>query len=205
MSYPDSLVNSLIVHLPGGGVRRVIRDDGENGVWISHPDHPNQMHKISREEFRTSWKLHKTESQQEKQDLSYTFDNAYKESNVVMNLQDTMRLPKETREPMSEINPRAEATDREAMKEAALEDEPLADVTSDGDPVGGNEEPLGAFDPLRTDDPDAAAEEVEAVADDAEDKAAAREEGVDAAAEEGLVAEPAEEAPKKGRRSKKDE
>lgn len=198
--YPDSLVNSLIAHLPGGALRRVVRDDGENGLWISHPDHPNRMYRIDRAEFRSTWRLYKTEGQQTNSDIGNSFDSR-KESKVFLNEQELLNLPKETKEPMANSEERRVPTDREALKREILGDDleggGLADVTSDGDPVGANEEPLAAFDPERTDDPEAAAEEVEQVAEDADEQANARAEGE----------QPAEEPAKRGRKrgSKSDE
>lgn len=62
---PDNLGNSLIRQKRSGALKRVIRDDGENGLWISHPADPANMHRISRDEFRQTWAVEKTAAQQE--------------------------------------------------------------------------------------------------------------------------------------------
>lgn len=79
MTMPDSLVNSLIVHKRSGMVKRVIRDDGENGLWISHPAQSSAMHKISRDEFRSIWDVQSTAAQQEGTKSVYDKGNPYRD------------------------------------------------------------------------------------------------------------------------------
>lgn len=77
MTMPDSLVNSLIVHKRSGMTKRVIRDDGENGLWISHPAQASTMHRISRDEFRAVWDVKSSSAQQEGSKSVYEQGNPY--------------------------------------------------------------------------------------------------------------------------------
>lgn len=149
---PDNLVGSLIAHKPGGAVRKVIRDDGENGLWISHPAFPAQMYKIPREEYRTDWSFYKYETQIDKSELGgFTFDDSKAfDRNVNLNHRAETTVAEEEKSDM----PR-ELTDRQAMADEILNHKP-EDVTFSGTPVAGNEEPADTFEEDRGDE-DAAA------------------------------------------------
>ena len=78
MMTPDNLVNSLIVN-KDGQVKRVIRDDGDNGLWVSHPAIPNQMERLTREAYRESWGLYQSSAVQEGSKSVYDGGNPYKD------------------------------------------------------------------------------------------------------------------------------
>jgi hypothetical protein len=169
---PDNLVNSLIRH-KDGTVKRVIRDDGENGLFIAPPNEPVMMKPISRQEFRDEWSLHQTVeaqlSEEEKRpDKDDSFRNGNEKPNVVVqgvNLTDQRTLPtvdsrfgvdetmpqRSTGElPADPFGDRAEPTSRDVPDIS----KPLTDATFSNEPVGGNEESVDALEPERV-DPDA--------------------------------------------------
>lgn len=162
---PSNLVGSLIAHKPGGAVRKVIRDDGDNGLWISHPGNPSSMYFIPREEYRNDWVFHKFEGQITREDLEgHSFDDAHslKGGEYNLNLREKTTVAEQEATPM----PREE-TDRQAMADEILNKRP-ADETLTGHPVGANEEPADTFEEDRAATEDAA-DEAEAMAEDSDD------------------------------------
>lgn len=169
---PDNLVNSLIRH-SDGTVKRVIRDDGENGLFIAPPNEPVLMNPISRQEFRDEWSLHQTVEAQlaeevQRPDKDDSFRNGNEKPRSVVkgvNLTDQRTLPtvdsrfgvdetmpqRSTGElPNDPFGDRAEATSRDVPDIS----KPLTDATFSNEPVGGNEESVDALE-LDREDPDA--------------------------------------------------
>ena len=179
---PDNLVNSLFRH-KDGTIKRVIRDDGENGVFLSPPKDPVQMKPISREEFRNEWSLHQTvEAQLSEEGERPTKDESFLDGDegsrtVVkgVNLTDQRVLPSidsrfGVNEPMAQrqtgtlpndpFGDRAELTEREVPDIS----KPLTDATFSNEPVGGNEESVDALEQQRADDDGMAGTEEESAA-----------------------------------------
>jgi hypothetical protein len=151
---PDNLAGHLIRQKRSGAVRSVVRDDGENGLWISHPAFTSQMYHIKRGEYRSAWEFYKFDAQITDEDLqgnSFDGRKAY-QADVNLDHQAETHVSEQETQDMSR-----EETDREAMKEEILGKNP-ADTTFDGDPVGANEEPAEMLEEDRK-DPDASEEE----------------------------------------------
>jgi hypothetical protein len=156
MNQPDTLKNSLIRMRRGQGQRRVIRDDGANGLWISHPTNPAQMYQISRDEFDSNWEIEKSGDQQNTQDLSNVKWGRMGQptENIRMNSIETINTPRievkpvEPRKNEGFDGGRSEETDREAMKQEIL-GQPVLDADFSGDPVAANEESVSTFEPDR--------------------------------------------------------
>jgi hypothetical protein len=171
MQQPDHLRNALIRMRNGSGLRRVIRDDGANGLWISNPNSPAEMYHITREEFDNTWELDKSGDQQTTEDLSGVKWGQYGKpaEQVVMNRMQNVNSPTvEVTEVANRLDELAaanmEITDREAMKREIL-GKPVLDATFSGDPVGGNEEPITALEEDRGGDVDAAEDRAEELDD----------------------------------------
>ena len=173
---PDELVGSLIQHKETEEIKRVIRDDGENGLHISPPEHPSEMRPISRDAFRSDWVLYKTVGQQ----LREEGDQSAKEEpfrGEHARLGTVVRgLSLESQTQMPSVDSRHgvdEMTREDRQKFGALSADPFegraeptprgeeadelvatkaADVTFSGQPVGGNEEPAELFEEDRADD-----------------------------------------------------
>lgn len=134
------------------GLRRVIRDDGPNGVWISPPESPANMRQISRAEFDEHWELVKAGDRQGTQDLSNVKWGRMGQptEQVTMNAMQTVNTPRievtpvEPRKNEGFDGGRSEETDREAMKREIL-GSPVLDADFSGDPVAANEEPISTF------------------------------------------------------------
>lgn len=172
---PDSLVNSLIKHRDGA-IKRVVRDDGENGLQISPPEAPALMRPITREAFQNEWQLFMTVSDQLKDttpgvaEVNRPFRNGDEKSRVVgVDLSSQMTLPSiDSRNGVNEMQERAQkfgnmAGDpfegRTTASHRPQGDEleqtlktPLPDVTFSGEPVGGNEMPAASLEEDRADD-----------------------------------------------------
>ena len=152
-SGPDRLNNALVRMRNGQGLRRVVRDDGQNGLWVSPPDSPAQMRPISREEFDAHWEVVKSGDQQQTEDIARTIygrDTA-PERSVVMNIQDATNRVVREETPVSEARKnegfdggRSELTDRDAIVREILGD-PVVDATFSGEPTAANEEPISTF------------------------------------------------------------
>lgn len=170
---PDKMVNSLIRQKGSGLIRRVIRDDGENGLHISDPVAPANMYPITRDQFRDEWELHATVEQQlqevkvlpEKEQPFLDEPEEYRVEGV--NLTSQMRLPSVdsrngvdmARDENSQLfgalgrDPFFGRTTDTAPPDAdAITSQNPADTTFSGGPVGGNEEPAEMFEQERADD-----------------------------------------------------
>jgi hypothetical protein len=181
-TFPDDLANSLIMHKESGDIKRVVRDDGENGLHISPPESPTAMKPITREEFRNDWELYQTVNDQLKEEgrpeKDQPFRGKYEEHRSVvkgLDLSSQTQMPTvDSRNGVDDMNedrqkfgalsrdpfggravptPRGEGADEYVATEAT-------DVTFSGQPVGGNEEPAELLEEDRTDD--SAADEAEA-------------------------------------------
>lgn len=224
--YPDDLRNALIRRINGQGLRRIIRDDGNNGLWISHPDSPAQMYSITRQEFDEAWELATPAHLQGTKVLSdtrYGKDGPPVES-VIMNIQDTTNLPLIEEEPMAKLGDafaeRTEDTDREALRREILE-QPVTDASFSGEPVAANEMPATAFEESRAES-STDAEEAKQRADDLTDSGSFQTMEAPLAGQDGDTEQPdqaaaaqtgeepvagnedpaPEEAPKRGRKAK---
>lgn len=160
MNQPDSLKNALVRMINGQGQRRVIRDDGPNGLWISNPNNPATMYHITREEFDTSWELEKSGDQQDTQDISGTKWGRMGQptEQVAMNAVQSINTPRIEVTPVEDarkgdaFEARSEITDREAYKREILE-RPVLDADFSGDPTAANEEPISTFEADRAEAP----------------------------------------------------
>lgn len=178
MNGPDTLRNALIRMKNGQGLRRVIRDDGPNGLHIANPNESVANTKfITRAEYDSEWELVKSGDQQNTEDISSTIYGSVRPPTVEVR----MNKQEFTNQFTSEVNPmadeprlnesfaaRTEDTDREAMKEEILS-KPLIDAQADGQPVAANEMPISTMEEDRTDEDAAAfnpAPEPEAPAED---------------------------------------
>lgn len=157
MNQPDHLRNALIRMRNGNGQRRVIRDDGANGLWISNPNNPSQMYHIEREEFDANWEVEKSGDQQNTQDISDVKWGRMGQptEEVTMNRMQKINTPRIEVTPMADPRKnegfdggRSEETDREAMKREIL-GSPVLDADFSGDPVAANEESVSTFEPDR--------------------------------------------------------
>lgn len=152
MKQPDHLRNALVRMRNGEGLRRVIRDDGPNGVWISNPNNPATMYQLSREEFEANWEVEKSGDTQNTQDLSNVKWGRMGQptESVTMNRIQNINSPRievtpvEARKNEGFDGGRSEETDREAMKREIL-GQPVLDADFSGDPVAANEEPVSTF------------------------------------------------------------
>lgn len=158
MNQPDNLKNALIRTRNGDGLRRVIRDDGQNGLWISNPNNPATMYQISRDEFDSNWELEKSGDQQNTHDISGTKWGRMGQptEQVTMNGMQSINTPRIEVNPVAEEarknegfdGGRSEETDREAYKREIL-GSPVLDADFSGDPVAANEESVSTFEPDR--------------------------------------------------------
>ncbi len=159
---PRNLAGSLILNKGGNRGRRiVVRDDGDNGLWIAHPGDPANMWYISRAEYNDNWQFERPEGGVEKEDLGeFSFDSRKgpTEQTVDLNHRNETRVSEQETEDMG-----SEQTDREAMKREILDQNP-ADETMSGNPVGANEEPADAMEEDRSDLDEAGMEDSEAAA-----------------------------------------
>lgn len=136
----------------GQGLRRVIRDDGANGVWISPPESPANMRQISRSEFDEKWEVVKGGDNQGTEDLSNIKWGRMGQpaGNVTLNGMQTINSPRievtpmEARKNEGFDGGRSEETDREAIKREIL-GSPVLDADFSGDPVAANEESVSTF------------------------------------------------------------
>jgi hypothetical protein len=164
---PDSLVNTLIRH-KDGTVKRVVRDDGPNGLRVSPPENPVAMRPVSRDEFESDWELHQTVEEQLKEnapgveDRERPFRGQYAQHKVGADLSSQVTLPSvdsrngvdtmtdsDERQANDPFGGRATPSKREDAEEYTR-NEP-ADETFSGEPVGGNEEPAELFEEERAD------------------------------------------------------
>jgi hypothetical protein len=157
----SGLLNALIRRKNGQGLRRVVRDDGLDGLQIANPNEGTAtMRPLSLEEFQSDWEVVRTGDQQSTEDISRTIFGSAKPPvrEVRMNTQEF------TNQFTSEVNPmaeeprlttafesRSEDTDREAMKREIL-GMPAIDAQSDGQPVAANEDPISTMEEDRMDD-----------------------------------------------------
>ena len=176
---PDTLLNSLIRNKESGEVKRVIRDDGENGLHISPVDSPVMMRPISRDDFRKNWVLHQTVSDQLKEDSRTETERPFRNEHAVdgtvvrkVDIASQTQMPTiDSRFGVDDMDRdserkrfgslarrpfegRAVPTDRGDGVEDYISTE-ATDATFSGQPVGGNEEPAELFEEERA-DPDAA-------------------------------------------------
>ena len=169
---PDKLVNSLIKQKGSGEVRRVIRDDGENGLYISDPEAPANMYPITRDEFRDDWNLYATVEDQLKEekvlrDPEQPFLDEPESVVEGVNLTSQVRLPGvDSRNGVDMARDEASqlfgalgrdpffgrTTDTEKPDADAATKLNPADATLTGGPVGGNEEPASTLEEDRADD-----------------------------------------------------
>ena len=156
MNQPDTLKNALVRMRNGQGLRRVVRDDGANGVWISPPESPANMRQITRSEFDEKWEVVKAGDQQRVEDLSNVKYGRVGQptEQVTMNRIQAINTPRievtevEARKNEGFDGGRSEETDREAMKREIL-GSPVLDADFSGDPTAANEEPVSTFEPDR--------------------------------------------------------
>jgi hypothetical protein len=145
---PRNLAGSLILHKPGGARRVVVRDDGDNGLWISHPGDSASMYFITRAEYDRDWVFEKHEGMITREEMGgRTFDDRKgpEQQDVDLNHRNkTVVAEQETTDMPSE------PTDREAMAREILDKTPI-DATTSGRPVGANEEPANMAEEDRMD------------------------------------------------------
>lgn len=164
MNGPDTLRNALIRMKNGQGLRRVIRDDGLNGLHIANPNEVANTKFLSREEFDSEWELVKSGDEQSTEDISRTIFGSDKPptAEVRMNKQEFTNQFTTEVTPMAEeprlndaFAQRSENTDREAMVREIM-GEPVLDATFSGEPVAANEESLSTLEEDRGGDVEAA-------------------------------------------------
>lgn len=170
---PDTFRNSLVKHKTTGEIKRVVRDDGENGLHLSPPDNPPLMRPITRDEFREEWELFQTVEEQLAEERSRPekeepFRNGDETVVTGVDLSSQVTLPSiDSRNGVimtdgtqlhgalatDPFAGRTTPTARPSAEEVAdfIAQNPK-DSTFSGQPVGGNEEPAETFEADRADD-----------------------------------------------------